>query len=89
MLTGLIAGCAGAGPTMLASSEPQRHELTDGTTLLVDSNGGMRMFSPQGSIVHMKDGVPMETRDGKVIVMKENVLWRQLRQLGTLSPKTR
>lgn len=89
VLAGLIAGCAGTGPTMLAGAAPERHELKDGTTLLVDANGGMRMFASNGSMVHMKGGVPMETQGGTVIVMKENVLWKQLREFGTLSPKSR
>jgi hypothetical protein len=31
----------------------------------------------------------METRDGQVIAMKEDLNWKQLRRFGTLSPKSR
>jgi hypothetical protein len=89
VLAGLIAGCAAVGPAALAGKEAERHQLKDGNTLLVDSGGRMRMLSPGGSSVHMKDGVPMETRDGRVVVMKEDLRWKQLREFGTLSPKSR
>lgn len=68
---------------------PGTYALKDGNTLAVAGNGWMRMFSPEGKRVHMRDGVAMETRDGKVIAMKEDPNWKQLRQFGTLSPKSR
>jgi hypothetical protein len=77
------SGKGAAGP------EPGSHALKDGTTLVVADNGTMRMFSPAGGRVHMKDGVPKETRDGRIIAMKEDLNWKQLRQFGTLSPKSR
>ena len=84
-----MAGPAAAGQANDPAPVPGRHALKDGTTLVVAGNGWMRMFSATGARVHMKDGVPMETRDGKVIAMKEDLNWKQLRQFGTLSPKSR
>ncbi|NJD87940.1 MAG: CopK family periplasmic copper-binding protein [Betaproteobacteria bacterium] len=68
---------------------PGTYALKDGATLYVASNGGMRMFTADGHRLDMKDGVRMETRDGKVIVMKEDLNWRDLRRFGTLNPKFR
>ena len=30
----------------------------------------------------------MELKDGTIVTMKENVIWKQLRTRGTLSPRT-
>jgi len=90
----LAAAASLAGPAVAAQSErdianPGRYDLKDGSTLVVAGNGWMRMFGPTGSKIHMKDGVPMETKDGRLLLMKEDLNWRQLRQFGTLSPKSR
>jgi hypothetical protein len=53
----------------------------------VADNGRMRLFTPEGHRLHMKDGVPMETRDGKVIAMKEDPNRKKLRQFGALHPR--
>jgi len=66
--------------------EPGIHRLKDGATLHVAKNGWMRMYSAEGQRVQMPDGVPMHTRDGKVILMKEDLNWKQLRLHGTLRP---
>lgn len=85
----------GLGLPALATPDAARqfaskaYPLEDGNTLQVAANGWMRMFSPEGKRVHMRDGVPMKTRDGETILMKEDPNWRQLRQFGTLSPKSR
>jgi hypothetical protein len=36
----------------------------------------MAMESKVGTAVYMKEGVSMETKDGKKIMMKGNELWR-------------
>jgi hypothetical protein len=78
-----------AGQPDAAGPKPGSYALKDGTTLVVADNGSMRMFTPAGGRVYMKDGVPMETSEGKVVAMKEDLNWKQLRQFGTLSPKSR
>ena len=87
-----LAGPVGAttsGATIPAAPVPGTYALKDGTTLYVADNGRMRMFTAEGQRLHMKDGVTMETRDGKIIGMKEDLNWKQLRQFGTLSPRSR
>ncbi len=79
-----VAGCATSG----AFGPSQRYELKDGNTLYVDADSRMRMFAPNGDRVYMKDGVPMEIKDGTVIVMKENAVWKSYRVRGTMSPRS-
>lgn len=50
--------------------------LKDGNTLYVYKDGKMAMENKFGNAVYMKEGVPMETKDGKKIMMKGNELWR-------------
>ncbi len=81
-----------ASPALAARPDapaPGTYPLKDGTTLVVAPNGWMRMFAAGGKPVYMKDGVAMETRAGALIVMKEDPNWRQLRQFGTVSPRSR
>lgn len=90
LAAGALTLAAFSGPAFAATPErpaPGSYLLKDGTTLVVADNGWMRMFSAEGARVNMKDGVPMETRDGKVIVMKEDLNWKQLRRFGTLNPR--
>jgi hypothetical protein len=83
-----LSGCASIGPTPSAEHRQGRHELKDGTTLVVDANGRMRMFDLYGRPLFMKDGVAMELKDGTVISMKESAIWGALRIRGTLNPRT-
>lgn len=83
------AAAADAPTPTIAKPAPGTYALKDGNTLSVATNGWMRMFSSSGSHVYMKDGVAMETREGQVIVMKEDLNWRDLRRFGTLNPKFR
>lgn len=90
-LAGLVAGAIGLGGCATLAGTDGKSEsfaLKDGSTLFVAANGTMRMFAADGSKIHMKDGVAMETSDGKVISMREDVLWKTLRTRGTLSPKS-
>jgi hypothetical protein len=83
-----LAGCASVGQTLSGDQNPKRYELKDNSILIVDANGRMRMFNLYGDPLYMKDGVAMELKDGTVISMKENVIWKQLRTRGTLGPRT-
>ena len=84
----MLSGCASVGQMLSADQNQKRYELKDGSILIVDANGRMRMFNIYGDPVYMKDGVAMESQDGSVIVMKENALWKALRTRGTLSPRS-
>ncbi len=61
-------------------------KLEDGSTLFVNQKGEMKMVDNHGNGVPMKDGVTMETEDGRVIMMKNHALWERT-QRGTPNPK--
>lgn len=83
-----LTGCASVGQTLSGDQSPKRYELKDGSILIVDANGRMRMFTRYGDPLYMKDGVAMEVKDGTVILMKENVIWMQLRTRGSAGPRS-
>lgn len=81
------ATAAVASSAATSAPTPGTYLLNNGTTLFVADNGRMRMFTAEGQRLHMSDGVTMETRDGRKIVMKEDLNWKRIRQSGTLNPK--
>jgi hypothetical protein len=83
-----LGGCASVGQPLSGDSNSTRYELKNGSILLVDADSRMRMFNSYGDPLYMKDGAAMELKDGTVIAMKENVVWKQLRTRGTLSPRS-
>ena len=83
-----LAGCATGGQNSPGNQLSQRYVLKDGNTLVVDADGRMRMFAPDGDRVYMKDGVAMELQDGTTVLMKENIVWKTLRTRGTFNPKS-
>lgn len=92
LAAGFLTAAALATPAIAAKTDaptPGTYTLKDGTTLYVAKNGGMRMFTADGHRLDMKDGMAMQTREGKVIVMKEDLNWKDLRRFGTLNPKFR
>jgi len=82
-----LTGCALVGQPSSGDEKAQRYELKDGSVLIVDADGRMRMFNLHGAPLYMKDGVAMELKDGTVIAMKENAIWKELRIRRTLSPR--
>lgn len=83
-----LTGCASVGQPLAGKQDSKRYELNDGSILIVDANGQMRMFNVYGAPLYMKDGVAMELKDGTIVAMKENAIWKRLRTRGTLSPRT-
>jgi len=51
--------------------------LKDGTTLLIFKDGKMAHRDDKGRVVQMKDGARMVTKDGTVIMMVGNEIWRK------------
>jgi hypothetical protein len=72
----VVAGLASAGAA-LADADVREVPLKDGTTLLIFKDGKMSMRDARGRPMSMKDGLQMETKDGKVYVMKGNEIWRK------------
>lgn len=83
-----LSGCASVGQTLSGDQNSKRYELKNGAILIIDADGRMRMFNLYGDPLYMKDGVAMELKDGTVISMKENVIWKELRTRGTLNPRS-
>jgi hypothetical protein len=83
-----LTGCASVGQPLAGKQDSRRYELNDGSVLIVDANDQMRMFNFYGDPLYMKDSVAMELKDGTIVTMKENVIWKQLRTRGTLTPRT-
>ncbi|MCM2295634.1 CopK family periplasmic copper-binding protein [Rhodoferax sp.] len=70
--TALSAVAAGAGD----ADRVQSIQLKDGTTMHHYKDGKMAMEDKNGKIVYMKEGVKMETTDGKTITMTGNEVAR-------------
>lgn len=73
-----MAAALGVGGAVLAAQDDAREiPLKDGSTLLVFKDGKMSMRDARGRTQSMKDGMRMETKDGQVIMMKGNEVWRK------------
>lgn len=70
-----------------AAQDKESIELKDGTTLIVQTDGKMRHVDGRGHAVVMKEGQVMEAKDGAMYMMKNNAIWKQLYEKGTLNPK--
>ncbi len=69
------------------AAEAQVVELKDGGKLTVDEKGHMVHIDAAGNRVKMRDGVVMESKDGTRLMMKNNAIWKQITEKGTLNPK--
>lgn len=73
-------------PVMAAEDETESVTLTNGSTLHLDADGNMKLIDKNGDQVTIREGVPMETDDDRVIMMKNDALWLLMKR-GTLEPK--
>lgn len=74
--TALSAIAAGPDISKGDAAIVQSVKLKDGTTMHHYKDGKMSMEDAMGKIVYMKDGVSMETADGKTINMSGNEVGR-------------
>ena len=61
-------------------------ELKDGGKVTVQKDGTMVHIDAAGNRVKMRDGVAMQAKDGSTIMMKNNAIWKQITEHGTLKP---
>ena len=61
-------------------------ELADGGSIVIDAKGKTYHTDAKGKRVRMKDGVVMEGKDGAKYIHKNDVIWKQITEKGTLSP---
>ena len=73
-----------AGATFAA--EQQTIELKDGGKLIIETKGTMIHLDAAGNRVKMKDGKMMEAKDGSMLMMKNNAIWKTITEHGTLKP---
>lgn len=69
------------------AAEEQTIELKDGGRIMVKKDGTMVHIDAAGNRVKMRDGGVMEARDGTKFMMKNNAIWKQITEKGTLNPK--
>jgi hypothetical protein len=87
ILTALfLAFSAAAFAQGAAQPSPQAIELKDGGKVTTEKNGTMVHIDAAGNRVDMKDGQMMEAKDGSKLMMKNNAIWKQITERGTLRP---
>ena len=61
-------------------------ELKDGGKITLDSDGKTYHVDAAGKRVRMKDGVVMVGKDGARYLHKNDAVWKQITEKGTLAP---
>lgn len=81
----LMLAFAGAA---FAADQPveQTIELKDGGKIIVEKRGTMIHLDAAGTRVRMKDGHMMQAKDGSMLMMKNNAIWKTITEHGTLKP---
>jgi len=73
----LLAAAMLASPLAWSAEGEKVIPLKDGSSVVVFKDGKMAMRDSKGRVTQMKDGHPMETKDGQIIMMKGNEIWRK------------
>jgi hypothetical protein len=68
------------------AAQEQTIELKNGGKVMVMKNGTMVHIDAAGNRVKMRDNVVMEAKDGTKFMMKNDALWKQITEKGTLKP---
>ncbi len=69
-----------------ANQEERTLELKDGSRIVLQKDGKTMHDDASGKRMRMKDGVIMEGKDGAKYLMKNDVIWKQITEKGTLAP---
>ena len=72
--------------TLALGQAGQVIELKDGGKITMEKGGTMIHTDAAGHRVKMRDGRIMEAKDGSKIMMKNNAIWKQITEHGTLKP---
>ncbi len=64
----------------------QTFELKDGGKVFVMKDGTMAHYNAAGTRLKMKDGQTMAAKDGGMLMMKNNAIWKTISEHGTLKP---
>ena len=60
--------------------------LKDGGSITIDKDGKTYHVDATGKRVRMKDGEVMEGKDGRKYLHKNDVVWQQISEKGTMAP---
>lgn len=90
----LFAALLIASPSMAADPPKEKVvveskrvvELEDGGEITIDAKGHTYHVDAKGKRVRMRDGVVMEGEDGAKYLHRNDVIWKQITEKGTLSP---
>jgi hypothetical protein len=77
-MAGAMAICGAVGfmtPAMAEEPLAQTIQLKDGSTLYLHPDGTGRMIDQHGKPMSMDDKSEMETKDGRIIMMKNHRVW--------------
>ena len=61
-------------------------ELNDGGSIVIGKDGVTYHADAKGKLVRMKDGVVMTGKDGAKYLHKNDVMWKQITEKGTMAP---
>ena len=61
-------------------------ELKDGGEITIDAKGHTYHVDAKGKRVRMRDGVVMQGKDGAKYLHKNDAIWKQITEKGTLAP---
>jgi len=82
----LALALLGASAAAYAANDRSVVELKDGGKLAIDRKDVTVHIDAAGNRVRMKDRVVRQTRDGGKIMMKNDAIWKQITEHGTLKP---
>lgn len=85
LIASVVAAAAMTGFPAYAA-DPVTVELKDGGKIVIDKDGKTYHTDAKGKRVRMKDGVVMEGKDGAKYVMKNDAIWKEITNRGTLAP---
>ena len=90
-----IAAFVLAAPAFAAQPDVKDKVLVEGTAVVALKDGGTITIGKDGKTYHvdangkrlrMKDGVVMEGADGRKYLHRNDAIWQQIAQKGTLAP---
>ena len=77
----------GVGGAAVAAEDSQEIVMKDGRSLVIFKDGKMAMRDSKGRPVTMKNGMAMETADGRKFMMRGNEVWRRTSQEELYKPQ--
>lgn len=86
MLLSPAALAADAGKDKVVVEGKRVVELKDGGEITIDAKGHTYHVDAKGKRVRMRDGVVMEGKDGAKYLHKNDAIWKQITEKGTLAP---